>query len=84
MERAGLPEPLVNVDFGGLEIDFRWPEHMLAVEIDGGGHGRARTRREDAAVDLALRAAGYTVLRFDDGDLRHRGPEVISSLRLGG
>jgi hypothetical protein len=72
----GLPEPLVNVGFEGLEIDFRWPELHVAVEVDGSGHGRARTEREDAAVDLALRVAGYTVLRFSVHDLDTR-PEWV-------
>ena len=67
IEEAGLPEPLVNVDFKGLEIDLRWPEQMLAVEVDGAGHGRVRTQREDAAVDIALRGRGL------HGAAVHRG-----------
>ena len=76
-----LPEPLVNVDFGGLEIDFRWPEQRLAVEVDGSGHGRVRTRREDAAVDLALKAGGYEVLRFGYADLQARPAWVLEETR---
>jgi hypothetical protein len=83
LEEAGLPEPLVNVDFCGLEVDFRWPERMVAVEVDGGGHGRPRTRREDAAVDLALAAAGYTVLRFTEAELRQDGAEVVRRVSRG-
>jgi hypothetical protein len=82
IEAAGLPEPLVNMDFEGLELDFRWPEQRLVVEIDGGGHGRVRTRREDAAVDLALAAAGYTVLRFNEDELQCRGEEVVRRISL--
>ncbi len=81
VQRAGLPEPLVNVDLHGLEIDCRWPEHRLAVEIDGHGHGRARTKREDAAVDLALKAAGYTVLRLTERDLDLRPEWVVQTTR---
>ena len=82
IEQAGLPEPLVNVEFEGLEIDLRWPEQMLAVEIDGGPHGRPRSRREDAAVDIALRAAGYKVLRFSEEEVR-RG-DVVRRISRGG
>jgi hypothetical protein len=74
---AGLREPLVNVEFDGLEIDFRWPDARLVVEVDGAGHQRPRTGREDAAVDFALRDAGCTVLRFTDAELRLRPEDVI-------
>ena len=70
LAEADLPEPLVNVEFHGLEVDCRWPDRRCAVEIDGPPHQRARTRREDAAVDLALAAAGYRVMRFTEDDLR--------------
>lgn len=66
---AGLPAPLTNaaVVAGGrrFEVDFRWS--TLCVEVDGGGHARARTRREDRARDAALRAAGYTIAAARDG-----------------
>jgi hypothetical protein len=64
-----LPEPLVNTKFRGEEIDFRWPEANLAVEIDGAQHSRPRTQHEDAQRQAKLAAAGYTVLRFGDHGL---------------
>jgi hypothetical protein len=68
-QAAGLPTPLVNTPVpapGGspIEADFRWPELDLCVEVDGPGHTRPRTRREDAARDERLRAAGKRVLRL--------------------
>ena len=54
-----LPEPLVNTKLNGEEPDFHWPEHKLVVEIDGPGHDRPRTQREDARKEAAWRAAGY-------------------------
>jgi very-short-patch-repair endonuclease len=59
---AGLPQPLVNTKIEGIEVDFAWPG--LVVEIDGPGHRRPRTRREDAARDTRLKAAGYEVIRI--------------------
>ena len=53
-----LPEPVVNTDCLGYEVDFRWPDLGLVVEIDGGGHGRQPTRLVDAGRDKALREAG--------------------------
>jgi len=73
-----LPEPLVNVKLDGEEADFHWPAHKLVVEIDGPGHERARTKREDERKEAAWREAGYEVLRVTD--LR----EGVSALRSQG
>ena len=64
---AGLPQPGVNTTIAGLEVDFAWPG--LVVEVDGPGHARPRTQREDAARDAILQAAGYSVLRLTPDDL---------------
>ena len=53
-------EPLVNVK---LEVDFHWPEEGRFVEVDGPGHDRLATRREDARRDAWLDAAGWRVRR---------------------
>ncbi len=45
-----------------LEVDFAYDD--LVIEIDGPGHDRPRTRREDAARDARLREAGYEVIRI--------------------
>jgi hypothetical protein len=78
---AGFPEPLVNVQAFGFERDFHWPELKLAVEIDGPGHTRALTRADDRSRDESLRAAGYTVLRFTDADVKFRSADVLTRLR---
>ncbi|HYI19820.1 MAG TPA: DUF559 domain-containing protein, partial [Solirubrobacteraceae bacterium] len=59
----GFPVPLVNMEFLGYEVDFRWPERKLVVEVDG-NHTRPNDKRNDAGRDRVLRNAGYTVLRF--------------------
>ena len=56
----GYPEPHVNTDLHGYEVDFHWPEHRLVVEIDGGGH----SPRHDTGRDRVLHANGYSVLRL--------------------
>jgi hypothetical protein len=58
------PEPLVNTK---IEVDMYWPAENRVVEIDGPGHERAPTRRQDAARDRALRAAGIDVVRIPSG-----------------
>lgn len=35
IRRAKLPAPRANVALDGYEIDFLWPDHKLAVEVDG-------------------------------------------------
>jgi very-short-patch-repair endonuclease len=84
VREAGLPEPLVNtgVQAGGrvIEVDFRWPERKLCVEVDGPGHRRPRTRREDETRDHLLLDAGHQILRFTEEDIRGSGGRVIARL----
>jgi hypothetical protein len=74
--RLDLPEPLVNTDLHGFEVDFQWPDLKLAVEIDGPHHGRPHDRGADVRQDRALQAAGYETLRFTDEDVYQR-PERV-------
>jgi hypothetical protein len=64
--KSGLPEPLVNTKLGDIEVDFQWPQLNLIVEVDGPGHTRPTTKRDDAWRDARLRAAGHTILRVAD------------------
>ena len=59
---ADLPQPKVNTMIAGLEVDLAYDG--LVIEIDGPGHNRPRTRREDEARDATLRRAGYEVIRI--------------------
>lgn len=69
LSRVGCEQPLVNTKVplpgGPIEVDLWWPRRGLCVEVDGPGHLRAPARREDAARDMRLRAAGLRVLRVD-------------------
>jgi predicted transcriptional regulator of viral defense system len=76
-----LPEPRVTTDLHGFEVDVHWPELRLAVEVDGLGHGRPRSMRDDADQDRTLQAAGYTVLRFTGEEVEQRPRKVLSRLR---
>ena len=77
---AGLPEPLVNMGLAGFERDFHWPQFQLAVEIDGGGHTRPRSRLEDGRRDRTLDDAGYRLLRFTDDAVHHAPREVLAAV----
>jgi very-short-patch-repair endonuclease len=76
---AGLPDPRHNVSVHGFEVDFAWPR--VVVEIDGPGHRRARTKADDRIQDAALRAAGFTVIRFTEADVDHRPEMVLQTLQ---
>jgi hypothetical protein len=80
LQLAGLPEPLVNTELHGTEPDCHWPDHLLAVEIDGPGHTRPRTQREDADKERTLREAGYQVLRFTEDELKTRPEWIVSEV----
>jgi hypothetical protein len=60
-EAMGIPEPRVNTHVEDIEVDFHWPDRRLIIEIDGEGHERDRTRREDELRDRVLGAHGWTV-----------------------
>ena len=62
-DAQGLPRPLVNTKLLGEEVDFHWPDRKLVIELDGSGHGRAPTRRDDARRDHLLRDAGWDIQR---------------------
>jgi very-short-patch-repair endonuclease len=57
------------------------PAHLLAVEIDGPGHARGRTRSEARAKERVWHAAGYRVLRFSEQDLAERPRHVIETVK---
>ena len=66
----------MNMHLLGREVDFHWPDRLVAVEVDG-IHGRPWSVADDAGRDAALAAAGYTVLRFRDRDV-HERPGAVS------
>ena len=63
LEQHQGPEPKVNTRIAGVEVDLYWPDQDLVIEIDGPGHERPRTKREDAERAARVRAAGKRVER---------------------
>ncbi|MEA2289197.1 MAG: hypothetical protein QOD55_1194 [Solirubrobacteraceae bacterium] len=80
--RAGaLPRPAVNAHVDGLEVDFLFPGHRLAVETDGWRYHRTRTAFErDRHRDATLARAGYRVLRFTHRQLDEEPRTVAETL----
>jgi hypothetical protein len=81
-ERYLLPPPEVNLWIAGWLVDAVWLERKVVVELDGRtAHSSARAIERDHERDLALRAAGYTVLRYTWQQLTHQPERVVADLR---
>ncbi len=82
VRKAGLPEPEVNQDLDGYEIDFLWREQRLAVEVDSRRYHSdplAYQADRDRSNDVQLR--GYTILRVTWDDLVGRPAQVANRVR---
>lgn len=78
----GLPQPKSSQWIGTWEVDFLWEAEHLVVEADHHRYHRTRFEFErDRAKDLDLRAAGYTVVRFSDGQIARADPRIAEALR---
>jgi Transcriptional regulator, AbiEi antitoxin/Protein of unknown function (DUF559)/AbiEi antitoxin C-terminal domain len=65
LDAYGLPRPLINRTSDHGELDARWPEQRLVVEVDGwAAHGTRDAFERDRARDRALVTAGWRVVRI--------------------
>lgn len=87
IEASALPgahlNALVAGERGTHEVDAFWPEHRLAVQLDGFEFHRTRRDHErDAESDLDLELAGLTVLRLTWDDVTARTDRTLRRLAL--
>ncbi|HEU4975962.1 MAG TPA: DUF559 domain-containing protein [Baekduia sp.] len=76
-----LPRPQVNRFSEGRELDFRWPDQRLVVEVDGWStHRGRRAFSRDRARDRRLVAAGFRVVRFPAAEVEHAPRRVAAEL----
>ncbi|HZU60937.1 MAG TPA: DUF559 domain-containing protein, partial [Solirubrobacteraceae bacterium] len=81
-ETHDLPLPEVNVRIAGWEVDAVWREQRIVVEVDGLGNHRTPAQiRRDRRKEMALRAAGFVVLRYSDEQIFRQAREVAEELR---
>jgi very-short-patch-repair endonuclease len=76
-----LPDPRRNIYIDVWEIDRFWPEHNLAVELDGRPyHVAAKDMERDRIKDAFLLRQGITPLRFTDFRVEHDVPGIFRDL----
>ncbi len=82
VDRYRLLHPEVNVKLGRWEVDFLWRNERLVVETDFWAYHRGSVAFEDDhARDLDLRAAGYSVLRYDDTQMENEPARIAADVR---
>lgn len=65
IRQAGLPAPIFNAEVGRWRVDALWPEHRLAVEINGyAAHNSPWAHDRDHRKEQHLLAAGLATRRF--------------------
>lgn len=78
---AGLPLPETQAGVNGYRVDFFWPSLGLIVETDGlRYHRTAAQQATDRRRDQAHTAAGLTVLRFSESQIRYERRQVRATL----
>lgn len=77
----GLPEPLVNSQLHGYEVDFYWPRARLVVEIDTYTYHRSWAQRQrDLERDADLKVRGEEVVRFTRERVEGAGGAVAAQV----
>lgn len=77
-----IPQPQRNVHIDIWEIDRFWPQHRLAVELDGRPyHVAVRDMERDRVKDAALQKLGLVPLRFTDHRFDTDGAGILRDLR---
>lgn len=84
-ERYSLNQPEFNVWVAGCLVDAVWFDGRLIVELDSRlAHSSSRSIENDHRRDLALRAAGFTVLRYTWHQVTQQPDLVVADLRRHG
>jgi len=81
-ERHDIDLPVPNFVIGSYEVDAVWPEIGLAVELDGREeHGTPAAVVVDRRRELAIRNAGFEIIRYGSEQVDHDEAETAVDLR---
>lgn len=82
MLEAGLSGFVFNYAFGPYNIDFAFPSHQIAIEVDGGNwHTAPRKVEQDNAKTSALLTHSWRIYRLDTrGDFKNKSIGFIEGL----
>ena len=84
--RAGLPAPVRQLEVrenGRLigRVDFAYPDHMLAIEVDGyRWHSGRRAWQRDLARRNRVTERGWRVIHVTDRDLEEGAEELVRTV----
>jgi hypothetical protein len=82
VDAAGLPEPRLNDDVEGFEVDAVWRRERVVVELDSRTfHLTAAAFEQDRERDRILQAAGWRPIRVTSKQLRHAPDRLQADLR---
>jgi hypothetical protein len=82
VDAAGLPEPRLNADVEGFEVDAVWRRERVVVELDSRTfHLTAAAFEQDRERDRILQAAGWRPIRVTSKQLRHAPDRLQADLR---
>jgi len=81
LRAAGLPQPKTNHKIGRWEPEFLWPAERVIVELDSYDfHSDRAAFERHRRKDMALRDAGYTVIRITGRQLKNEPLLVIAHI----
>jgi hypothetical protein len=81
-EEHGIPLPRPNYVIARYEVDAVWPDVFLAVELDGREvHGTPAAVVTDRRRELAIRGAGFELLRYGSEQIDHQAAATARDLR---
>lgn len=82
---SGLPEPVLHhvLKLSGrdIEIDLVYPEHRIAIELDGGDHMKPSVFRADRRRQNAIVLDGWLILRFTWDDYCIRPDDIAREVQ---
>ena len=82
LARHHLPRPEGQHGLLGHQVDYAWPDHRVAVELDGfGAHTTLDAFQRDRSQANALQLGGWLVLRFTRSDVLRRPARTAGTVR---